>query len=185
MRNMKGVVLSSILLIALGLSSNLLACTPDGWSSFSMVGNAENGDTGSPLPISRYEEFCAYAVTGTSYVRSIHASDTRYFARFYVFPDVSGTGTVDLLVAYTDDGATTPLFNVSYDGNDFNFDAGGAGGGAATVGAPSGWSIIEIEYDSEGSSMFNYWVNETGILTPSLMQHPRVVSLPVPERFKR
>lgn len=163
MRNTKGVVLASILLIGLGFSFTSQACTPDGWSSSSMVGMGQNGETGSPLPqpvVSvRFSEFCGYAVTGTSYVQSDHASDTRYIGRFYVFVDVTGAGSVDLFVAYSDTGATTPLFTISYDGTNFVFDAVGAGNASDTATALSGWNCIEFEYDAD-TDTFNFWVNE-------------------------
>ena len=160
MRIKDGVILGSLLIIGLSLGFNAMACTPDGWSVTLNI--PSNGETGSPLPISRYSRFCAYAVTDTSWVQSNAASDTRYFGRFYVFPDVSGSGTVDLLVAYSDEGATggDTLFKISYDGTDFIFDASGASGGSDSTPAVSGWNLVEFEYDSD-SSTFNYWVNET------------------------
>jgi hypothetical protein len=157
---MDRVILGSLLIIGLSLGFNAVACTPDGWSDkFSIPGN---GETGSPLPISRYSRFCAYAVTDTSWVQSNAASETRYIGRFYVLPDVSGSGTVDLLVAYSDEGATggDTLFKISYDGTNFIFDASGASGGSDSTPAVSGWNLVEFEYDSD-SSTFNYWVNET------------------------
>ena len=157
MRNMKGIVLVSILLITLGFSFSSQACTPDGWSSSSMIPG--NGETGSPLAISRYSELCAYSATDTSYVQSDHASDTRYFARVYGLFDTSGTGMVDVLEAYSDEGGASPLFKISYDGTNITFDAGDAGGGSASVLAANGWNLIEIEYDSD-SSTFTYWLNE-------------------------
>jgi hypothetical protein len=159
MKSMDRVISGSLLIIGLSLGFNAMACTPDGWSAkFNVPGN---GETGSPLVVSRYANFCAYAVTGTSWVQSNGASNTRYFGRFYVLPDVNGSGTVDLLVAYSDEGGAevNTLFKVSYDGADFIFNASGASGGSATATASSGWNLIEFEYDSD-SSTFNYWVNE-------------------------
>jgi hypothetical protein len=153
-------ILGSLLIIGLSLGFNAMACTPDGWSAKS--GIPGNGETGSPLPISRYSNLCAYAVTDTSWVQSNAASNTRYFGRFYVYPNVSGSGTVDLLVAYSDEGATggDTLFKISYDGTDFIFDADGAGGQSESTPADSGWNLVEFEYNSD-SNTFNYWVNET------------------------
>jgi hypothetical protein len=92
-------------------------------------------------------------------VQSNAASDTKYIGRFYVFPDVSGSGEVDLLVAYAEDTATTPLFRIAYDGSNFKFDAGGAGGSNDTTPAASGWNLVEFEFNSDGN--FSFWVNET------------------------
>ena len=160
MRNMDRVISGSLLIIGLSLGSNVLACTPNGWSA--KLNIPGNGETGSPLPISRYSRLCAYAVTDTSWVQSNAASDTRYIGRFYVFPDVSGSGTVDIVVAYSDEGGASEdtLFKISYDGTDFIFDADGAGGQSESTPADSGWNLVEFEYDSD-SNTFNYWVNET------------------------
>jgi len=156
MKNMDRVIFGSLLLIGLGFGLNAQACTTDGW-----LGGASNATVGSPTTIKRYSELCAMAVTdSTSHVQSNFASDTRYIGRFYFYPrDASGSGEVDILVAYSDDAATTPLFTISYDGADFTFDAGGAGGGTATTAAdPTHWNLIEFEYDSD-TDTFNYWVN--------------------------
>jgi hypothetical protein len=158
MKNMERVIFGSILLIGLGFSLQTQACTTTGWvDSFNIP---DNGVAGSPTAVSRYSELCALAVTGQSYVQSNKASDTQYIGRFYVFPDVSGSGEVDLLVAYAEDTATTPLFRIAYDGSNFIFDAGGAGGGSNTTTlAASGWNLVEFEFNSDGN--FNFWVNET------------------------
>jgi hypothetical protein len=156
MKNMERVIFGSILLIGLGFSLQTQACTTDGWASVSNI--PTNGNAGSPTAVSRYSEFCALAVTGTSYVQSNAASDTRYFGRLYVYPNLTGAGTVDILIAYSDEAATTELFIISYDGTDFIFDAGGAGGTSASTAAFSGWNLVEFEYDSD-SGNFNYWVN--------------------------
>jgi hypothetical protein len=158
MKNMERVIFGSILLIGLGFSLQTQACTTDKWLG-GTSGIPGNGEAGSPTAISRYSVFCALAITGTSYVQSNAASHTRYIGRFYVYPNVSGSGEVDLLVAYADQGGASALFTISYDGTDFIFDAGGAGGGSGNTPASSGWNLIEFEYDSDGST-FNYWVNE-------------------------
>jgi hypothetical protein len=161
MKNMERVIFGSILLIGLGFSLQTQACTTTGWLGGTSNIPA-NGDVGSPTAVSRYSEFCALAVTGTSYVQSNKASDTRYFGRFYFLPKTSGTGTVDILIAYSDQvvtNDTTDLFTISYDGTNFTFDAREAGGQMESTAASSGWNLVEFEYDSD-SNTFNYWVNE-------------------------
>ena len=157
MRNKDCVIFGSVLLIGLGLGLNAQACTTDGWSS-----DSGNPIAGSPTAVSRYSELCALKVSATSYVQSDAASDTRYIGRFYFLPKTGGTGTVDILIAYSDQvvtNATTDLFTISYDGTDFIFDATEAGGDSGMTAASSGWNLVEFEYDSD-SSTFNYWVNE-------------------------
>jgi hypothetical protein len=159
MNNMDRVIFGSILLIGLGLGLNAQACTTDGWASDS--GNIPpNAVAGSPTLISRYSELCALEVSDTSYVQHT-ASDTRYIGRFYAYPNTGGAGTVDILIAYSDQvttDATTDLFTISYDGADFTFDATEAGGGMASTAASSGWNLVEFEYNAD-SGNFNYWVN--------------------------
>ena len=157
MRNKDRVIFGSVLLFGLGLGLNAQACTTDGWASDSGTPVA-----GSPTAVSRYSELCALKVSATSYVQSDAASDTRYIGRFYFLPETGGTGTVDILIAYSDQdvtNTTTDLFTISYDGTDFIFNANEAGGGSASTLASSGWNLVEFEYDSD-SGNFNFWVNE-------------------------
>jgi len=159
MKNMERVIFGSILLIGLGFSLQTQACTTTGWADSSNIPGS--GEAGSPTTVSRYSEFCALEVTGTSYVQSNAASDTRYIGRFYFLPKTSGAGTVDILIAYSDQAVTditTDLFTISYNGTEFKFDATEAGGGFASAAASSGWNLVEFEYDSD-SGDFNYWVN--------------------------
>jgi hypothetical protein len=160
MKNMERVIVGGVLLIGLGLGLSAQACTTDGWASNS--GNIPpNAIAGSPTDVSRYSELCALEVSDTSYVQSNAASDTRYIGRFYFLPKTGGEGSVDILIAYSDQvttDTTTDLFTISYDGTDFIFDAREAGGSMASTAASSGWNLVEFEYDSD-SGNFNYWVN--------------------------
>jgi hypothetical protein len=73
---------------------------------------------------------------------------------------LTGTGSVDVLAAYSDDAGASLLFKIAFDGSQFTFDASGATGGSSSATAMSGWNLIEFEYDSD-SGNFNYWLNET------------------------
>ena len=159
MRNMDRAIVGSLLVLGLGLSLGAHACTTDGWTG-GLSGIPENGDVGSPLVFSRYQKFCSLEVTDTSWVQSPSASDTRYIGRLYVYPDLTGTGSVDLLAAYSDPAGASLLFKIAYDGSQFTFDASGAGGGSSSANGKSGWNLVEFEYDSD-SGNFNYWLNET------------------------
>ena len=158
MKNMDRVILGSVLLIGLGFGLNAQACSISNWDGDSNI--PANADVGSPETVSRFAQECALAVTDTSYVQSNGLDpDARYIGRFYVLPKLSGSGEVDLLVAYSDEGGAEELFRVAYDGTDFIFDATSApGGGSGTAVAASGWNLIEFEFNSEGD--FNFWVNE-------------------------
>jgi hypothetical protein len=152
MKNMDRVIVGGLLMLGMGFGLNAHACTTDGWSE------AVDAPAGSPQTFSRYSELCAMKVSSIGHVQSNFASDTQYIGRFYVFPDVGSTGEVDVLVAYSDDLATSPLFTISYDGTDFNFDAVISGGGTGSAPAESGWNLVEFEYNADGD--FNVWVNE-------------------------
>ena len=113
---MDRVIFGSVLLIGLGFGLNAQACTTDGW-----VGGASNATVGSPKDtpdvVQRYSEICAMQVddhTGAGHVQSNWAaSESRYIGRFYVLPKLSGSGEVDLLVAYSDEApAQTELFSI-------------------------------------------------------------------------
>lgn len=158
MKSMDRVISGSLLIIGLSLGFSAHACTTDGWLG-GTSGLPDNGDAGSPPALSRYSDLCSLAVTDASWVQSPSASDTRYIGRFYVYPNLTGTGSVDLLAAYSDDAGASLLFKIAYDGSQFTFDASGATGGSSSVTAKSGWNLIEFEYNSDGN--FNYWLNET------------------------
>ncbi len=162
MKNMDRVIFGSVLLIGLGFGLNAQACSSDNWD------DDPNTTVGSPFGtadvINRFSELCAMQVDdqgAPGYVQSNGTTipDDRYIGRFYVFPNVSGSGDVDILVAYSDDLAAPEdeLFAISFDGTHFNFDAGGATGGSDSWEAESGWNLVEFEFNSDGT--FNYWVN--------------------------
>jgi hypothetical protein len=153
MKNMDRVIVGGLLVLGMSFGLSAQACSTDGWD-----GGAINTIAGSPPPpFSRYSELCAMKVSSTGHVQSTLASDTQYIGRFYVFPDVGGSGEVDLLLAYSDDAATSPLFTISFDGSNFNFDATDATGTTGSAPAKSGWNLVEFEYNAGGN--FNVWVN--------------------------
>ena len=159
MKNMDRVIFGSVLLIGLGFGLNAQACTTDGWQG-GFVDGGGAAVTGTPLEnISRVSEFCALKVSGQSHVQSDFASDSRYIGRFYVFDGLTGAGDVDIFAAFGAEDGTVPLFNISFDGSQFTFDASSAGGTSGTAAAAAkGWNLIEFDWDSVGGT-FKYWVN--------------------------
>lgn len=158
MKYRERVIFGCFFVLGLALSFGVQACTTDGWQGGTSNIPA-NADVGSPLAVARYSEYCALKVNDTSWVQSSLANDNRYIGRFYVLPKLTGTGSVDLLVAYSDEAGASPLFKVSYNGTQFVFDASAAGGGTGNAPAASGWNLVEFEFDSDTDN-FNYWVNE-------------------------
>jgi hypothetical protein len=154
----KRLILGGFVLASLAVSAPSQACSTGAWSDDSNA--APNALAASPLEgASRYSQLCALAVSDIGYVQSNLASDARYFGRFYVYVDTSGTDTIDLLVAYSDNEATAELFSVRTDGASVFFDAtGGAGGSSGSASLENGWNLVEFEFNSGNS--FNFWVNE-------------------------
>jgi len=161
MRNMEGVFLGGALSLGLVFSQGVQAqdCSMAKWNGAApTVPAAAVGTPQSASPVARYSEFCGLAVSATGYVQTPATSDTQYFGRFYVFPQAV-TGTVDLLVAYSDTSGASPLFKISYDGTNFLFDATAASGGTGSAPANANlWNLVEFEFNSDGN--FNVWVNE-------------------------
>lgn len=157
MRNMDCALFGSVILVGLGLGFNAEACSTDGWTG-GTANIPANATADSPPNVRRYSELCALGVTGQAHVQSNHASDTRYRARFYVMDGLTGAGSVDVFEAYSDEGATTALFKVSFDGSQFTFDATDAGGTSGAAGSKNGWNLVEFDWNSD-SGDFDYWVN--------------------------
>jgi hypothetical protein len=143
---------SAVMALVLGcLSLDAMACSTDAWDAVS------GGVPGSPSAISRYSGLCAFAVSGAGYVQSERASDQRYIARFYVLNGIEGSEAVVIFRAYSDDAATSALFEISLNGSQFEINAASAGGGFATAAAKSGWNLVEVDWASGGS--MSYWIN--------------------------
>lgn len=160
MKNMDRILLTGLFLVTMNFCVSASACSTDNWDSVSGSGVAD-----SPVTVSRYSELCAFEISDTGYVQSIKASDTRYIARFYVLDGLSGSGAVDILQAYSNDGATSPLFKIRLDGSQFTFDAGAAGGTSNNTPSANGWNLVEIDWDSDGGTL-KYWVNADATVDP-------------------
>ena len=145
---------SAVTVLVLGfLALDAMACSTDAdaWDSKS------GGVVGSPSAISRYSGLCAFALSSAGYVESERASDQRYIARFYVLNGIEGSEAVVIFRAYSDDLATSALFEISLNGSQFEINAGSAGGGSATAAAQPGWNLVEVDWASGGS--MSYWIN--------------------------
>ena len=153
----EGALFGSVLLLGLILSFAAEACSTDGWAGGTSNIPA-NAQAGSPPGIRRYSELCALTVSDQSHVQSNFASDTRYRARFYVMDGLTGAGDIDVFEAYSDEGATTALFKVSFDGSQFTFDASGAGGLSDSAASKNGWNLVEFDWNSDTGD-FDFWVN--------------------------
>jgi hypothetical protein len=150
-------------LMVFGFLPRAMACTTDSWNG----GASGLVTANSPPSVARVSEFCGLRLTGTGHVQDNNPdAHTQFIARFYVLrPQLSGSGQADLFIAYANETPSSPLFDVSFDGSNFDFDASGAGGGTGTTAAQSGWNLIEIEYNSGGT--FSFWVNSNATVDPA------------------
>ena len=172
MRNMGSVIMGGILAFGLGLSLSIQAGPPDPelecsmskWNGAAPTVPADAVGSPKTTPaVARFSEYCGLAVSATGFVQTPATSDGHYFGRFYVLPKLSGSGTIDLLVAHSTTSGNPELFKVSFDSatSSFIFDADNpeAGGSSDSAPAVNGeWNLIEFEFNSGGD--FNVWVNE-------------------------
>jgi hypothetical protein len=135
--------------ILFSLSS--LACTTDLWNG---------GTTGAPLAdspsaVSRVSGLCAMQLSAAGSVKDTSpVQEPSVFIRFYVYAQLNG-GTPVIFEAFSDDGATASLLNVTFDGTNFGFEAGGTASGL--VAGESGWNLVEMAWTGGGT--MDYWVN--------------------------
>ncbi len=138
--------------LALLLPISGFACSLEQWS-----GASGAVSVASPPTLSRVSEFCAMQATDTGWVQdnSPNAHD-QFIARFYVRPQLTGSGQADLFIVYASETPATQLLKVSYDGANLNFHAGGSVQGTAAAVAGR-WHLVEVDYNSAGTTSF--WVN--------------------------
>jgi hypothetical protein len=159
MKNMDRVIFGCMMVF--GLLPGAMACTTDSWNG----GASGLATADSPPAVARVSEFCGLRLTGIGHVQDNNPdAHTQFIARFFALVQVTGSGQADLFVAYPNETPSNSLFDISFDGSNFDFDASGAGGGTGTTAAQSGWNLIEIEYNSGGT--FSFWVNADATVDP-------------------
>lgn len=158
MRYMERVIFGCLMLF--GIIPGAMACTTSSWN-----GGASGGTAASPPAVSRVSEFCALQLTGTGWVQDNSPAHSSMIARFYVLPQLTGSGDADIFVAYSNEAPSGVLFDVAFDGSNFDFSASGAGGSSGTAPAASGWNLIEVAFNSGGT--FSFWVNADAATDPA------------------
>ena len=157
MKYMERVMFGGLVLLVLPVSG--FACSMDAWDTPVGVGSIIVGSPQTNPAVPRFSELCGMQVTAPNagYVQDNSPDGhTLFIARFYVRPNLSGSGNADLFVAYSAENGTGPLVKVSYDGTNLDFHAA-AGPVAGFAAAPNLWHLVEIEYNSAGQT--RYWVN--------------------------
>jgi hypothetical protein len=135
------------------------ACSMGQWDSNTGVTAIVGSPQTSPA-VPRFSESCGLQVTAPTvgYVQDNSPDGhTTFIARFYVRPNLTGSGQADLFAAYGDEAGGLQRLKVSYDGTnlDFHADEGVAG---TALAAANNWHLVEIEYNSAGTTRF--WVNK-------------------------
>lgn len=141
--------------LALMLPISGFACSMAQW----VPGQSGAVTAASPPTFSRVSEFCAMRATDTGYVQDNSPNNhTKFIARFYVRPQLTGSGQADVFVAYDNDNPGNQLLKVSFDGANLDFHAAAGPIVDKTVAVtPGSWHLVEIEYNSAGIT--KYWVN--------------------------
>lgn len=104
-----GVLVRVFLICLLGISfSNVLsACTLSAWESNS--GAVISQDPNNMVP--RMNGNCGLEVSAIGYVEDDSPSaEASFVGHFYFLPEFSGSGSVDIFVAYSDEAGNTPRY---------------------------------------------------------------------------
>lgn len=150
--NYKERVLFGCLFLLLPISG--FACSMAEWD----VPGTGAVTTASPPTMPRFSELCGMEATNTGYVQDNSPSThSKFIARFYVRPNLTGSGQADLFVAYGAEDGTLPRIKVGYDGTNLNFLTGADVVKGTVEAEKNKWHLVEIEYNSGGTS--KYWVN--------------------------
>lgn len=144
----------SLLLCSI-FTSNVMACSTAAW----VPGASGAVTTDNPINgVPRVAGECGFKVTGTGHVQDNSPSDeSQFIGRFYFLPQLEGSGTADIFVAYSG-VASGILLRVRYDGTNIIMNASGAGGTTVTFPADNdNWNLIEFSWKSGQTG--SLWVN--------------------------
>lgn len=164
----------ALLFIGMLFASTTFACSTAAWLGGASGAVNPNDPTNS---VARVKGLCGLELTGTGHVQDgSPAAETSFIGHFYFYPEFTGSGSTDLFVAYSDEGATTAVITISYDGTDITLDASAIGGSSTSVAAVNGWNLVEFAWESGTTG--NLWVNaDATIDTPSATFTPGTGSI--------
>ena len=165
LRRLKLVNLCVVLIFS-AFASSVFACTTDAWLA-GAVGSVSPNDPLNGVP--RVKGTCGLEVTGPGHVMDGSPfEDPNFIGHFYFLPQfTSGSGTLDLFVAYSNEGGTTELFSVRYDGTNIIMDATAATGGNSVFfpADPTHWNLVEFSWRSGTTG--SLWVNSDALNDPA------------------
>ena len=151
------------LLLCSFFTSSVMACSTAAW----IPGASGAVTTNNPINgVPRVAGECGFKVTGTGHVQDNSPSnENQFIGRFYFLPQLNGTGTANIFVAFSDED-TSVLFAVKYDGTDIILRATAAGGSEVKVPANSdNWNLIEFSWKSGETG--SLWVNADATKDPA------------------
>ena len=173
MKLVKFALKSALIVVGIISFQVASACSFDAWFDGVGVGsvaandpNSSEGASSTGTGVPRVGGFCGMEAFGTGHVEDKSpADDESFIARLYYAPELAETPTgvpapTTIFTAYSDDGATTPLFSVLFDGTNFKIDATAAPGGGVSADIPAElalWNLLEFEWVSGTTG--NFWVN--------------------------
>lgn len=191
--------IAAVFLALLSFSANpgldlIFADGFEGCSSDSWLGGAVGAVVAMEPPggVPQLEGECVLHATGTGHVQDISPSiHSRIRIRFYFLPALtSGSGYVKILSAYSDEGGTSSLFNIGFQGTDIVFDTSAAGGSSSPPieSSEEWWHLVEVDWDAvTGSS--SIWVDKDATsaapdaIVPSGFGFVESVKLGIPNGF--
>ena len=160
----KTIVAINLFLACVFLTANAHACSAAAWSS-GASGNVEVNDPANG--VLKVGGECGLMVSGTGYVQdNSPIAEEQFIARFYFYPQFSGSGSIEIFAAYADE-ATSKLFSVRFDGSNITVNATAASGGSSSPVAitQNRWALIEFSWKSDGSG--GLWVNADATKDPA------------------
>jgi hypothetical protein len=161
----------SLFLAGLFIALDAFSCSTAAWIPGG-TGSVEANNPANGVP--RINGSCGVKVTGTGHVQDNSAdAEAKLIVRFYFLPQLDGTGSTDIFVAYSDespipDANLTKLFSVKYDNDNSNIvvDATAANGGTTSVAVIGNhWHLIEFSWESGQTG--SLWVDADATSDPA------------------
>lgn len=152
MKSVSQFILPLLVLTGAFFASSSMACTTSLWNG---------GETGtpladSPLAVSRVSGLCAMKLDAAGGVTDNSPSvEPTANIRFYVFAELNSGNPVIFEAFSADDAGGTSLIAVTFDGTNFDIDAGSTSSGP--VPGTAGWNLVELAWT--GGASMDYWVN--------------------------
>jgi len=163
--NRIGLIRSIVAIVISIFASGVFACTTNAWLAGAVGAvNADDPNNG----VSRLKGVCGLEVTGAGHVMDGSPSvESDFIGHFYFLPQfTAGSGTPEIFIAYSDEGGSTELFSIKYDGANIIFDATAAPGGTSVSfpADPTHWNLVEFGWHSGAPG--SLWVNSDATIDP-------------------